>query len=124
MTDIKLVQTSPGNLDMAIEKGGPVLVTGEDQIRQGLEFKLMFFQNDWFLALDFGVPYFGRVFQRGVNISDLYTVFSTAILEEPGVVRVKQLNIDVNARTRVLNVTGSVLASTSSVIEFSSTPSI
>ena len=114
MTDLLLTKSS-GCLDISVVNG-ELQVEPED-LRQRLEFKLEFFQNDWFLSLGFGIPYYGRVFQRGVNIDDLYSIFSLAITQEPGVAYVRRLDIVTDAMTRVLTVDGEALGDTGDPVE-------
>jgi hypothetical protein len=105
MTDIALNKSS-GVLDIVIQDNALQIVRGDDALRQALEFKLEFFQNDWFLDLAFGIPYYGRVFQRGVNEVDLYGIFQDAIISEPGIESVEDLNVVVDPQSRILRVTG------------------
>ena len=108
MIDLLLTKES-GRLDISVVNGALQLTDGNDELRQRLEFKLEFFQNDWFLDLGFGIPYYGRVLGRGVNLDDLYGIFTVAIEEEPGVNSVRQLDITIDGTMRALSVTGSVL---------------
>lgn len=116
-----LMDKSSGNLDIVVTNGALQTVSGDDELRQRLEFKLEFFQNDWFLDLLFGIPYYGRVFQRGVNIDDLHGIFTLAIEEEPGVSHVQTLDINIDASLRVLTVTGQALSDTGVEVEIGST---
>ena len=116
-----LMNKSSGDLDIVVTNGALQTVSGDDELRQRLEFKLEFFQNDWFLDLLFGIPYYGRVFQRGVNIDDLYGIFTLAIEQEPGIAHVQTLNINLDATVRVLTVTGQVLSDTGVEVEIDTT---
>ena len=109
MIDIKLSRES-GVLDMPVVNGAPLLVSGDDETQQRIDFKMNFFENDWFADLGFGIPYFGRVLQRGVNIDDLYGVYERAIVEEPGVERA-EVKLTIDPQIRVLRVSATVVLS-------------
>lgn len=115
MIDMELSKAS-GRLDMVVEGGALQFVNGEDELRQRVEFGLEFFQNDWAFDLGFGIPYYGRVFQRGVNTDDLYGIFRFAIEREPGINSVRRLDIEVDAQMRALIVSGSALSDTGAEI--------
>lgn len=119
MKDIMLTKET-GVLDIKVVLGDLQMVEADDELRQRVEFKLEFFQNDWFLDLLFGIPYYGRVFQRGVNTDDLYGIFALAISEEPGVAHVQRLDVNIDAQVRVLRVTGRAVSNTANVIELDS----
>ncbi len=115
MIDLKLTKAS-GRLDIEVIDGALQFTDGDDELRQRVEFKLEFFQNDWFLDLLFGIPYYGRVFGKGVNISDLYGIFSDAIVEEPGVNSIRELDINLDATLRALSVDGVILSDTGVIL--------
>lgn len=121
MIDLTLSKANDDNrLDIVVVNGALQTVENNDELRQRVEFKLEFFQNDWFLDLGFGIPYYGRVFQRGVNLSDLYGVFSLAIETEPGIAQVTFLDLDIDRVARRLTVTGTCESITAQNVEFSS----
>lgn len=115
MIDVKLTKAS-GRLDIEVINGVLQVVEGPDELAQRVEFKLEFFQNDWMHDLGFGIPYFGRVLKRGVDITDLYGVFSFAISEEPGIAYVQELRIVLDPAMRALSVTGSALSESGAVV--------
>ena len=75
MLDLCLTKDTPsGFLDIKIVDGDLQLIEDQnqdDELRQRVEFKLEFFQGDYASDLSFGVPYYGRVLERGVNWADL-----------------------------------------------------
>lgn len=115
MKDMLLTKDS-GVLDVVFILGDFQMVEGDEGDRQALEFKYEFFQNDWALDLSFGIPYFGSILSEGFNAQDLAGIFERAALEEPYVESVEVLNLDFNTTSRILNVTGSILAKTGVVI--------
>lgn len=116
-----LLNKATGPLDLVIINSDLQIVEGEDAERQALEFKLEFFENDWELDLSFGIPYYGRVFQDGVNNADLQGIFRTAIEEEPYIERVDDLTLNIDSQTRILNVSGGAFSKSGDLISFSFT---
>lgn len=110
MIDFKLSRAS-GVLDIVIENGLLQTVEGDDELIQRLDFKVNFFENDWFIDLSFGIPYFGRILQRGANVDDLYGVYEKALAEEPGVERVRFMSLVIDPQVRILRLSATVLSS-------------
>ena len=120
MLDFFLTKDRPsGFLDIVITDGALQLIEDtaqDDELRQRVEFKLEFFRGDYAPNLAYGVPYYGRVLERGVNWADLYSIFTSAIEEEPGVSYVEELSIDIDRTTRTLLVDGSARSETGELI--------
>ncbi len=109
MTDILL--TSDAELDLTGGKAS--LVTGPDAVGQKLKIKLSAFQGDWFLNLEFGIPYFASVFQKNVNESDLLQIYQFASEQVVGVVSINKLTLTLpDSATRRLDVDVTVTTST------------
>lgn len=120
MTDLKLSKARPsGFLDIVLVDNDLQLVEGDDELRQRVEFKLEFFQGDFRPDISFGIPYYGRVFGRGVNVPDLYGIFVDAIQTEQGISYVERLDINIDAQTRVLMVDGAARATSGAEIPIS-----
>lgn len=115
MKDMALTKAS-GVLDVVFINGSLQLVDGEDGDLQALEFKYEFFQNDWFLGLGFGLPYFGSILSQTFNAQELSGLFENAALEEPYVESVERLDLDFDTSTRQLKVTGAILTKSGVVI--------
>ena len=112
MTDLLITKNLSNQRDITIVNGALQLVEGDDEIVQGVELKILSFVGDWFLDLVFGIPYWGRVFARGINEADLYGIFTLAIQQSDGIEAVENLNIDIDSRTRTLDLTAKAYTST------------
>ena len=56
------------NNDLVIENGDLQLLNSEAAVaRQTLSINLQFYQGEWFLDLDYGVPYFQTIIRKGVS---------------------------------------------------------
>jgi hypothetical protein len=95
MSDLKLDTDG----DLAIEMNDLVLTSGEFSIRQHLAMRLRMFFGEWFLNRGLGVPYFQRVFIKNPSVAVLNNVFTSAILNTPGVNSIESLTFSLsNAR--------------------------
>lgn len=94
--------------DFLLNKGDLYLTTEYQAISQDVRLRLRFFEGEWFLDLDAGVPYFQSILVKSPNLDVIRDVISDAILEAPGVRSITSLNLDFDKATRELSVTGSV----------------
>lgn len=106
MTDLKL--TAAGDIDLT--NGRASLVDGDDLIVQRLRINLRFFTGDWFLDLNYGVPYHGRVLIKGVNDADIHQIFQAAIVNTRGVAIAENLEVTIgNADERKITIAATAL---------------
>lgn len=90
--------------DWDVSTGDLVILTGGDAIIQSAKLHLGFFQGEWFLDLDAGVPYWQRVMGKVKDPNILYPIFRAALLEPQGVVSVQSLVLTFDRSTRSLRV--------------------
>lgn len=65
MNDLELDVTSH---DLRIENGDIFLLNSEAKLaRQRVAINLLFFREEWFLNLDYGVPYFQTILKKGAT---------------------------------------------------------
>lgn len=96
--DLKLDDT--GDLDISTLDLQLTSLTGREDIRQQLLTRLQFFQGEWFLNTDFGMPYFQTIFRKGVTKEVVDNIIRRQIMDVAGVVSVENLNSTLNFRTR------------------------
>jgi len=84
--DIKL---NPITNDIAFLKG-EMYFTQErpESVTQRLNIKLKTFQEEWKFNVDFGVPYFQRIFQKGISKPVVDGIFRQLILDTEDVSRI------------------------------------
>lgn len=112
MTDLLITKNLSNQRDITIVHGALQLVEGDDEIVQGVDLNLLSFVGDWFLDLSFGIPYWGRVFVRGINEADLYGIFTSAIQNSDGIEAVEDLNIVIDSSVRSMDLTAKAYTST------------
>lgn len=99
--DIK-VDTVTGAL--SIENGDLVVVSGLESIQQELILRLQFFQKDWFLDLQAGLPYWEQILEKLTDVGIIKQLYQQEIEATPGVKLVKSLDVRVDSSTRTLYV--------------------
>ena len=89
MTDVKL--NAAGDIDLS--SGGAELVEGIDASAQSLKIAFQSFQGDWFLDLDDGLPYIGRIFVKNVNEGDITSLYFQQAQKQPDVASVDRVAV-------------------------------
>lgn len=90
-------------------KIGLVFVSGRAAVEQAVRIRLLMFAGEWFLNQDIGVPYFeeliGDASKRPGVEARARAAFAAAILDAPGVLEIKRLEVNINKDTRRMTVT-------------------
>jgi hypothetical protein len=100
-----LLLDATGNL--VIENGDLVLVRGIDGVAQSCRIALQMFEEEWFLDLDVGIPYFQEILghKADVAVRAAAVAFTAELLAVSGVIAVTQMDVEQVPRTRGLKVT-------------------
>jgi len=88
-----------------------------EELGQKLEVRLAFFQNEWFLNRDFGVPYYERILKKQADLIEVDFILRTIITTTPGVRRVLDFDSVYIGESRVYKVTFSVETTTGETLE-------
>lgn len=86
------------------------LVTKAEDLGQRLKVKLLLFKGEWFLNINYGVPYYQEVFVRQSSKDKVDDIFRAQIASEDGVVDLLSYSSVFNTSTRSFAVTASVMA--------------
>lgn len=86
-----ILQDSTGD---AIFINGPLTQDGitykaQDVVAQRLRIHLRTFLGEWDFNTTYGVPYFSRIFQKGVSKQTVDNIFREQILSEAGVLEIQ-----------------------------------
>jgi hypothetical protein len=98
---------SSGDWEVLASTGDLRLVSDEEAIVQAVGIALQFVRGEWFLDLEFGVPYFQDVLIKNPSPDVLHSVFRAAILGVKGISAVTSLVLSLDRATRTLSVTWS-----------------
>lgn len=79
-----------------------------EEVAQRLRVRLSSFKGDWFLNLNSGIPFYERVFVKGVDEGLIRSIFYQAILGTAGVSNLISLTYSHDKATRVLSIAFSV----------------
>lgn len=89
----RALRIDPSTGDLVHDGKHLQLVGGVEAIAQSLRTRLAFFQGEWFLDENFGVPYFQTVLGKSVPLIAVREVFRTIIAETVGVLSIKTLEL-------------------------------
>lgn len=81
------------------------LVSGIESIAQDLRTRLAFFQGEWFLDEEFGIPYFQSILGRKTALSAVREIFRVQILNTPGVLALAALELSEGSTQREFTLT-------------------
>lgn len=115
MSYIRDLQLSASG-DLQITGGDLQLVDDVSCIIQAVRCRLQFWQGEWFIDQNQGMPYFTTIFVKNANLSLIKSIFRRAIETAPGILSVTKCEVSLNAHTRVLTVTWQAIASTGETI--------
>jgi hypothetical protein len=79
--------------------------TGRDAAVQGIRQRLNTFRGEWFLDLRVGMPYYTDILTKNPDWGRVRSLFRAAILDDPQVADVVQLDLSLDGATRELTVT-------------------
>lgn len=99
MSDIAVVDD-----DIDLLNGDLYLTSGIEAVRQRLRQDLRMFLGEWFLDLDYGVPYFQDILVKNPNPQIVEGIIKIKILESPGVLELTAFSADINNASRQLTV--------------------
>lgn len=114
------VDNNLANPDFRIVDGQMVLVRGEDAIVQQIITSLKAELGEWFLNVNFGIPYFSATGSKNDNLDNgilgsnydksiVQSYITRAVLDVPGVISVVDLEVQKLNTANSLTITGSVL---------------
>lgn len=103
-------------LDLLLDDNGVVLRSGDwafaldrEGIQQRISQVLKTIAGEWFLDLDFGLPYFEQVLVKNPNLPSVQDLFRRALLSVKGVSSVERLTLSLDTTQRTLTVSWVVL---------------
>ena len=89
--------------DLALVGYDLVMATGIDLMRQRLKQSLLFFQGEWYLDIEDGVPYYQDILKKSPDQIAVEAAFKTAIIETPGVTEITAFALKYDAPLRSLS---------------------
>lgn len=103
-------------LDLLLDDNGVVLrggdwafATDREGIQQRISQVLKTIAGEWFLDLDYGLPYFEQILIKNPNLPAVQDTFRRALLSVKGVSSVERLTLSLDTTSRTLTVNWVVL---------------
>ena len=111
--------------DLLLLNGDLVLTSdanpnGTNPVLQNIVQRLRWFQGEWFLNVNGGVPYLQTIFIKGQSLSKIEAIFFSVISNTPGVVVITSFSVSFNSLTRLLTISFQC-QTTSGPIDYSGT---
>lgn len=97
--DLQLSITT-GELELL--NGDLQIVSGLGGIRQEITQRVSFFEEDWFLDLQAGLPYFDEILEKLTDLKIIERLYRDEIEATPGVKSVKEMSLRLDQSTRTL----------------------
>ena len=91
--------------DLVFHNNDLLLIDNAERIGQQIKITLQFWLKEWVLATTQGIPYLEHICVKSPNLQHIRQIFRNAILSVPGVDSVTELTLNVDAKTRILEVT-------------------
>lgn len=98
-------------LDLLLDDNGVVLRGGDwafavdrEGIQQRISQVLKTIAGEWFLDLDYGLPYFEQILIKNPNLPAVQDIFRRALLSVRGVSSVDRINLTLDTTSRILRV--------------------
>ena len=120
MNDIKVDLNTH---DLVIEDGDLILLNSEAEVsRQTLKINLLFFQGEWFLDLDYGIPYIQRILTKGATKQIIDTIIKNAIRRSYQIQSIETFTSEIKGEEYIVSqftgvtVDGSIVSITNQVL--------
>lgn len=94
--------------ELVFADGDLQFVSGKDSIVSDAKARLRFFQGEWFLDLNAGMPYFQSILVKAPNMAVVNAAYRDTLSQTEGVIAVNSLSVDYTPSGRSLQVTFSI----------------
>lgn len=115
-TDLILVENTNNleisNFDLQITTDNLTYVS------QKLRIRLSFFKGEWYLNMEFGLPYYDDILKKAPNLDNIEAIIKEQILDLPEIESITSFSMTLNTN-RTLTVTFAAVLVTNEILEFS-----
>ena len=98
------IDIDTAHYDMSVEGGRIKRCTDSEAVAQNVRERLLTVQQEWFLDLDQGLPWFTTLTGRNVDESTLKGYISSSVMNTPGVKVITEVNIKAAANSREIGI--------------------
>jgi hypothetical protein len=108
------------NNDLYFDNNRLVVISGsntDEEIQQRLKMRLKFFEDEWFLNSDHGIPYFEDILgTKNVDLNIIESILREQILDVEGVREIIESSIDYDENERQVQYTINIVSINNTVI--------
>lgn len=117
MVDLKLDPLNANDIEFVDDDFG--LTSDGDAIRQHVLIRLKFFQGEYFLNQNEGVPYYQQILIKNPRLSVIRALLQETILETPGISSISDFELSLNTSSRLLEVSFTATTDLGEILDFS-----
>lgn len=92
-----------------IVTSGVQFITGQDEIAQTVETRLMLFLGEYFRDITDGTPWFQQILGKGASLSAKEAALKMRMMRTEGVIQLTHFSTDYNIDTRKYSVSAGIL---------------
>lgn len=97
------------NSDLELDSSGNLKIeTDLEGLRQKVVSRLRFFQTEWFLNRELGVPYLQQILIKGTGAGKVAGILNTQILKEEEVTSLNNVQTSVNRSERTFSYSATI----------------
>lgn len=105
------------NNDIVFDRYDVVLVDGYEQSIQQVERRLRLWVGEWFLNINAGIPWLTEILGKKPDETIILAVIQQAILDDPNIQSIEQLEIELDGASRTLTVTTKLILSDGTITD-------
>jgi hypothetical protein len=90
------------NNDLEIVNGDLVIVTGGKLTEQRIRRALGTFEGEWFRDNSVGIPFYDRIFEKGMSLSEIESIFINELNSMPEVAEIIEFEVNKISNNKLL----------------------
>ena len=114
---MKQIELDETTWDWKFTNGSLTFIVDGPRVAQANKQALQTFYQEYFLDTRYGVPYFEYIFVKNPDYERISSELKTAILRDPQIDEITELNLELDDVTRELTITYSATLTSGEVIE-------
>ena len=95
--------------DLVVTDTGDIRLT--NSVRQAITIRLLWFAREWRFNTSYGIPYYDEVYVKRPNLDKIKLIFASEIRKVEEVLEVENLQLIVDAQSRIAGLTFTVYTS-------------
>ena len=102
--------------DLVISEFDLAITDDDSRLKQKIKQELLSFKGDWFLDVEQGIPYYQEILGQRNSIEAIRSMFIEALRDIDEIADIKDLELNLDAATRILSIKLEVIDSLGSIV--------